>query len=260
VYVAGEAWCGTGARTAFLSMLDTQASTILWEKRIFDQGTSSSAVYALAVGGGKVAVAGARTLSTASSPVARVAQFSAGGAPLGAGVDLATPGPSAAHAIAEDAASGDLYVGATREDASGAVGSLTKFTSSLTTVWDQTLNGARIYGVTVLKDGVVAAGGTRRVLPFTPVTDPILNSLVGMRLNPSRGFLSRFDRDGTLRWHHYVGGEQVVGLTLEGQRELGSSVLANVVGAPPREPCTAPPGISCLTPPAASFVESFRIK
>jgi hypothetical protein len=241
VYVVGEAWCGTGPRTAFLAGLTTEATTVLWEKRIFaDPGTSSSAAYALAVDQ-SITVAGSRTLANASAPTAHVAQFLKTGDSTGRGLDVATPGPSAAYAVSAEPSGTTLYVGATREGASsGPQGVVIAFTAVLTKRWEQSLDGAQVYGVAALTDGVVTAGGTRRFLPFWPVTDP-LGTLVGQPApGPPRGFMMRFDTDGTLRWTRYLQGGPVVGIGLQGEREQGETVFVHVVGA--------------------GYVESFRVK
>jgi subtilisin family serine protease len=257
VYAVGDAWCGTGQRTAFLAKLDTQASTILWQKRIFDQGTSSSVAYALAVANSTLTIAGAQT-SPASSPTARVGQFrSSDGLPLAA-ASPARAVPSAAHAVSADEASQRLYAGATEGAPGAPLGVLSAFTPGLTKLWEQRLDGAQINGVAALKDGVLAAGETRRLLPFWPITAPATAAFVGRPLGRPRGFLMRFDESGALRWTRYVEGA-VVGIAAQGQHELGDSVLADAIGVSPELPCSSSTGL-CLQPPRTSFVESFRVK
>lgn len=259
VYAVGEAWCGTGPRTGFLAELDTQASTVVWEKRVFfDQNTKSSAAFAVAARSGIITVAGSQTLNNGTSPVARVAQFSKTGASIGTGISLATPGPSAAYAITADDANGDLYVGSTRETASGAVGVVDAVTPALGNLWEQTLDGAHLYSLAAVhEDGVIVAGGTRRFLPSVPVIPP-WQALVGLSLGPTdRGFLIRFDAAGTLRWTHLVDGGPVVDVSLQGANESGDNVIAHAVGVAPQTPCSAP---HCLQPPLVSYVESFRVK
>jgi hypothetical protein len=263
VYVAGEAWCGTGPRTAFLASLDTPAQKVLWEKRIFDQGTKSSGAFALAVGNGVITVAGHQTLNTPGAlRTAHMQNYSPNtGMPLGPGTDL--NGPSTANAISIDEGSGDLYMGATRESGNGNVGVVVCFNSGLTKIWERNLDGANVFGVEALKDGVIAAGGTRRFLPQSPaISQPF--QLVGLPMvSPSqgdRGFLMRLDTGGALRWTHYVDGGSVTGIAIQDRQELGDDVFIHAVGADLPPPCIAPPGVHCFLPPLTSFVESFKLK
>jgi hypothetical protein len=259
VYAVGDAWCGNGEHSAFLAKLDTQATTILWQRRIFDQGTSSSVAYALAVDNSRITVAGAQT-SGASPSTARVGQFRASDGALLTAVSPSTAaGPSAAYAISEDEASQRLYVGVTEGVPGGTTGVLGGFTLALTKLWEQRLDGAKIYSVAALQDGVLAAGETTRLLPFWPITDPAAAAFVGLPLQRARGFVMRYDGSGALRWTQYVKGGAIVGIVAQGQKELGESVLADAIGVSPELPCPPSPGI-CLQAPRTSFVESFRIK
>jgi hypothetical protein len=249
VYAGGDTWCGTGTRNGFLAQLDTPAGYTFWQRRIFDQGTTSSSANALAAGGGIVTVAGA------ADGAARFGQFRASdGLPL-TSFSPALAGPSAAYAVSQDEASGRVYASA--QDASGT-GVVYAFGAGLTKQWEQSLSGARINAVAALKDGVLIAGETTRYLPFWPVTDSHSMILVGMPLGRPRGFLMRYDQSGALRWTHYVNDGAVVGLAAEGRAESGSSILADVVATKPNPPC--PPGPwACLQLPDRGVVGSFRI-
>jgi subtilase family protein len=249
VYAGGDASCGTGTRNGFLARLDTPAGYTFWQRRIFDQGTTSSSANALAAGGGIATVAGAADGS------ARIGQFRASDGLQLASFSPPLAAPSAANAVSQDEASGRVYASA--QDANGT-GVVYAFGAGLSKQWEQSLSGARINAVAALKDGVLVAGETTRYLPFWPVTNPFGKSLVGMPLSRPRGFLMRYDQSGALRWTRYVNDGAVVGLAAEGRSESGSSILADVVGIKPNPPC--PPGPwACLQLPDRGFAESFRI-
>jgi hypothetical protein len=265
IYVVGEAWCGSGPRHAFLALLDTPATTVLWEQRIFGTTDLESAAYGLVVRqqpNAIVVVAGYRTAGSGSVRRARVEQFldqgvSIGAVSIGPVYDDASAVSSAAFAVALDAASGDVLVTSQRDAPGAPFAVVQRLDPTFSVAWESTFASARIQGLAALKDGLLVAGHSDRVLPTWPHLPPPPPQLPpGMPLGESRAFLMRLNPDGGLRWTHYVEGHRVEALGLQGELELDGTSIAHVVGGRDSQPCTVvPPGC-----PVVGFVESFRVK